>query len=88
MERHGSETYFVLGETVGGRDRTLASELEAQTKAFRFSRLGPRARSASRPSRSWGLGAVTAISDPTDAGEGSTRGRLHGTRGSRHRTDV
>jgi len=42
MERHGSETYFVLGETVGGRDRTLASELEAQTPAFRFSRLGPR----------------------------------------------
>jgi Animal haem peroxidase len=47
MERHGSETYYVLGEgllgeTVGGRDRTLASELEAQTPAFRFSRLGPR----------------------------------------------
>jgi hypothetical protein len=41
-ERHGSETYFVLGETVGGRHRTLASELEAQTPAFRFSRLGPR----------------------------------------------
>jgi len=47
MERHGSETYYVigeglLGESVGGRDRTLSSELEAATPPFRFSRMGPR----------------------------------------------
>jgi hypothetical protein len=46
VEHHGSETYFVigeglLGETVGGRDRTLAVALEAQTVPFRFSRMGP-----------------------------------------------
>ena len=60
MKRHGSETYFVLGETVGGRDRTLASELKAQTPAFRFSRLGPRARSASRPSRRCGVREISS----------------------------
>jgi Animal haem peroxidase len=47
MERHGSETYYVigeglLGESVGGRDRTLASSLEAAIAPFRFSRMGPR----------------------------------------------
>ena len=46
MDRHGSETYFVvgeglLGETAGGRDRTLASALEADIPPFRFSRMGP-----------------------------------------------
>jgi hypothetical protein len=46
MERHGSESYFVigeglLGETVGGRDRTLAPTVEAQVPPFRFSRMGP-----------------------------------------------
>jgi hypothetical protein len=46
MNRHGSESYFVigeglLGESVGGRDRTLAAPLEAQTAPFRFSRMGP-----------------------------------------------
>jgi hypothetical protein len=44
--RHGSESYFVigeglLGETVGGRDRTLAALAEAETAPFRFSRMGP-----------------------------------------------
>ena len=47
MERHRSETYFVLGEgllgeTVGGRDRSLAAALESQAPPFRFTRLGPR----------------------------------------------
>ena len=47
MERHGSETYFVLGEgllgeTVGGRDHSLAAVLESQAPPFRFTRLGPR----------------------------------------------
>jgi hypothetical protein len=46
MERHGSESYFVvgeglLGETVGGRDRTLETAREAQAPPFRFSRMGP-----------------------------------------------
>jgi hypothetical protein len=46
MERHGSESYYVvgeglLGETVGGRDRTLAAAEEALVPPFRFSRMGP-----------------------------------------------
>jgi hypothetical protein len=46
LERHGSETYFVigegmLGETLGGRDRTLSAAAEAQVAPFRFSRIGP-----------------------------------------------
>ena len=47
MERHGSESYFVvgeglLGETVGGRQPTLAAAAEALTPPFRFSRMGPK----------------------------------------------
>jgi hypothetical protein len=47
MRRHGSESFFVvgeglLGETVGGRERTLAPALEAAAPPFRFSRMGPR----------------------------------------------
>lgn len=47
MDRHGSETYFVLGEGVlgeslGGRAATLSADLEAVTPQFRFSRLGPK----------------------------------------------
>jgi Animal haem peroxidase len=43
---HGSESYFVigeglLGEAIGGRERTLAAALEAATPPFRFSRMGP-----------------------------------------------
>jgi hypothetical protein len=46
MERHGSESYFVigeglLGETVGGRTQTLSAPEEALTPPFRFSRMGP-----------------------------------------------
>jgi hypothetical protein len=46
MERHGSESYFVigeglLGESVGGRERTLARTAEALVPPFRFSRMGP-----------------------------------------------
>ena len=45
MERHGSESYFVLGEgllgeSVGGRPRTLALAAAA-APPFRFSRMGP-----------------------------------------------
>src|SRR5215216_3286568 len=49
METHGSESYFILGEgllgeTVGGRQSTLAlaPDVEAVTPPFRFSRLGPK----------------------------------------------
>jgi hypothetical protein len=46
MDRHGSESYFVigeglLGEAVGGRTRTLSAPEEAVTPPFRFSRMGP-----------------------------------------------
>lgn len=46
VERHGSETYFVLGEGVlgeslGGREETLPEGVEAVPQ-FRFSRLGPK----------------------------------------------
>jgi hypothetical protein len=44
--RHGSESYFIvgeglLGETVGGRTRTLGAAAEAATPPFFFSRMGP-----------------------------------------------
>jgi Animal haem peroxidase len=47
MERHGSESYFVIGEglldeTVGGREPALGAALEAQVPPFRFSRMGPK----------------------------------------------
>ena len=50
MEKHGSESYFVIGEgllteSVGGRMRTLAgtpmAAAETQVPPFRFSRMGP-----------------------------------------------
>jgi hypothetical protein len=46
MEHHGSESYYVigeglLGESVGGRERTLSAAREAQAIPFRFSRMGP-----------------------------------------------
>ena len=46
MDRHGSESFFVLGEgllgeAVGGRERTLARTVEASTPPFRFTRMGP-----------------------------------------------
>jgi hypothetical protein len=46
MDRHGSESYFVigeglLGESVGGRGPTLSAPDEAETPPFRFSRMGP-----------------------------------------------
>ncbi|HEV8250055.1 MAG TPA: heme peroxidase family protein [Gaiellaceae bacterium] len=46
MPRHGSETYFIIGEglygeSVGGRDRTLSAAVEDQAVPFRFTRMGP-----------------------------------------------
>lgn len=47
MEKHGSESYFVLGEglltaSVGGRQRTLSAAGETTAPPFRFSRIGPK----------------------------------------------
>ena len=47
MPKHGSESFFVLGEgllaeTRGGRARTLGAAAEAQVAPFRFSRMGPK----------------------------------------------
>jgi hypothetical protein len=47
VEKHGSETFFVLGEgflgeTVGGREPRLAADAVADTPPFRFSRMGPK----------------------------------------------
>jgi hypothetical protein len=46
VEKHGSESYFVLGEgllteSVGGREPTLSAAAESLTAPFRFSRMGP-----------------------------------------------
>jgi Animal haem peroxidase len=47
VERHGSESYFVLGEgllaeSAGGREQTLAADTAAVVPPFRFSRMGPK----------------------------------------------
>ena len=47
MERHGSESYFILGEGLlaeseGGRARPLAAAVEAAAPPFRFTRIGPK----------------------------------------------
>ena len=47
MERHGSESYFILGEGLlaeseGGRTRPLAAAVEAAAPPFRFTRIGPK----------------------------------------------
>jgi heme peroxidase len=46
MQHHGSESYYVvgeglLGESVGGREETLARTAEAAAPPFFFSRMGP-----------------------------------------------
>jgi len=46
VEKHGSESYYVigegpLGESGGGREPTLAAAAESLTPPFRFSRMGP-----------------------------------------------
>jgi hypothetical protein len=47
MPKHGSESFFVLGEgllaeTRGGRARSLGAAAEARVAPFRFSRMGPK----------------------------------------------
>jgi Animal haem peroxidase len=46
VERHGSESYFVIGEgllseSLGGRERSLAADVAADPP-FRFTRMGPK----------------------------------------------
>ena len=65
MERHGSESYFVLGEgllaeTVGGRDRALAASVEEAAPPFRFTRLGPRGDQLGNPALQRVANAMTA----------------------------
>jgi hypothetical protein len=69
MERHGSESYFVigeglLGETLGGRLRTLSVEVEQAVPAFRFSRMGPKGtgKQLGEPNRRKIADAMTAAS--------------------------
>jgi hypothetical protein len=47
MQRHGSESYFILGEgllaeSLAGRPATLSAAVEAATPPFRFTRMGPK----------------------------------------------
>ena len=70
MEKHGSESYFVLGEgllteAVGGRARTLSAAAEAQAPSFRFSRMGP-----SGSGRQLGEGGRKKIGNAMAAGGG------------------
>jgi hypothetical protein len=49
VQKHGSESYFVIGEgllteSTGGRDQPLAAAAAARAPPFRFSRMGPRGR--------------------------------------------
>ena len=65
MARHGSESYFVIGEgllteSAGGRDRTLAPSVEAQAAPFRFSRMGPRGAALGEANRKKLARAMTA----------------------------
>jgi hypothetical protein len=51
VERHGSESYFVigeglLGEALEGRERTLSAAIEEAVAPFRFSRMGPKGGAA------------------------------------------
>jgi hypothetical protein len=72
MDRHGSETYFIIGEGVvgssmGGRDRTFTEAVEADTPPFRFSRMGPRGTALSP-------GARRRLAEAMTAGGGGSTG--------------
>ena len=60
----------LLGESVGGRERTLAAALEAETPPFRFSRMGPSGWQATRRTeheedrRRNGRGSAGPVADP------------------------
>jgi hypothetical protein len=74
MEKHGSETFYIigegfLGETVGGRDPRLDGEAVADAPPFRFSRMGPRG-SGRQPGESNRKRVGNAM---TEGGGGSSR---------------
>lgn len=74
MEHHGSESYFVLGEgllgeSAGGRDRTLGAAVEAAAPPFRFSRLGPKGKQL--PDR-----VLERLAQAMTAGAGGRAGRI------------
>jgi heme peroxidase len=67
VEKHGTESYFVLGEgllteSVGGRERTLSTATENAVPPFRFSRMGPKGnqRQIGEPNRVKVGNAMTA----------------------------
>ncbi|MEA2363808.1 MAG: hypothetical protein QOD71_2953 [Thermoleophilaceae bacterium] len=72
MDKHGSESYFVLGEGLlaesdGGRAATIAVAAAAQVPPFRFSRMGPKGIN-----RQLGEGARKKIGNEMAAGGGGT----------------
>ena len=67
MERHGAESYFVigeglLGESEGGREPTLTAAAETIVPPFRFSRMGPNGigRQLADPNRTRIAAAMTS----------------------------
>ena len=74
MERHGSESFFVvgeglLGETVGGREPRLVGDAAAGAPPFRFSRMGPNGAGRA-PTDAGRLKIAKAM---TEGGGGSSR---------------
>ena len=71
---HGSESYYVLGEgllgeSLGGREPTLARTAEAATPPFRFSRMGPKGGGKQIPE-----GARKALADAMAVAGGGSVG--------------
>jgi hypothetical protein len=71
---HGSESYYVLGEgllgeSLGGREPTLARTAEAVTPPFRFSRMGPKGGGKQIPE-----GARKALADAMAVAGGGSVG--------------
>jgi Animal haem peroxidase len=71
-ERHGQETFFVvgegiIGEALGGRKPTLSAALEANAPTFRFSRMGPKGtgKQLGEPNRRQIAQAMTAAGGAT-----------------------
>jgi hypothetical protein len=65
LERHGTESYFVLeegllAEAVDGRERSLAASVEEAAPPFRFRRLGPRGDQLGNPTLERLASAMTA----------------------------
>lgn len=79
MERHGSESFFIVGEGLvdesgGGRERSFAAAAGASAAPpFRFSRMGPKGVALGAPNRIKIAAAMTAGgSGPSDVPSGFT----------------